>query len=294
MAQQPPPSPGTNPSPTQPPPQTAPLFRSELRLQWLAFGNFFEAPPGQPSETVDAVGVTYRGTYRFPSRTDVYGEATTMKFTNLDRARPWGGRIGVSHDDTVQRLQAYADYGAHRAAFDVGGRTAFGTITTFDVDYSRRVARDWQPGIEGQHQRQTFDVNSDRANTYNRAGVTLRYRGFGWRFTPRIGYDAGHRSVANGFDSYHEHAWFADVEGAPLDRVYAALGYRAASRNYASAPAAEDRGHENRPNWNGYVNYKFTPQVGGLIYFSRDANHSSVSSRSFNTSFILLGATLHF
>jgi hypothetical protein len=288
--------PSHQPSPTPPPPAhvdtgNAPkVFTSEVRLQWLAFGNFFEAGQGQPGENVDAVGAAYRGFYHGWRRADLYGEVNTMKFTSIDRKRPFGLRAGARHEDEQQSFDVFLDRGLNRQAFDVGDRTAIATITTLSGEYARKVGRKWEVGGEAMREQQRFDVQTTSKNDYTRAGVSLRFRGFGYKFSPRVGYDLGQRSVENRVDTYDERYWYVQVTSLPVSRIYLSLAYRAGQRTYTDNPDPLAH-HVSRPQWTGFASYKLTHNLNAAVYYSKDVSRSPLLYRRFQTSFLLFGLT---
>lgn len=289
-------------APAQQPNQTPPVqhtgatsvFTNEVRLQTLIFGNFFQAAEGTPSQNVDALGAAYRATYRpAGTTTDLYGEASLVKYTNISRERPYGLRAGVRHSDPKQEFEFFGDRGGHRAAFDVGDHTAVATITTLSGDYSYKVTPSWSVGGEAVHERQRFDVESNQANEYTRAGVNVRYRGWGYKFTPKVGYVKGRRNVDDRIETYDEDYWYAQVAAIPTPRVYLSLTYRDRNRKYVNQtdPLAREVA---RPQWNAFGSLKLTKMLTGTLYYSHEVSRSPLFYRRFTTSFLQLGVTARF
>jgi hypothetical protein len=272
-----------------------PRYRSEVHLNRLIFGNFFQAAEGHPEETVTAVTTSYRGIYRpTPKPLDVYAQVEYMNFTGIDRDSAYGGRVGVTYDGRIHDFEGFIDRGENRVAFDVGNRTAFANITTVSGEYSYRVAEDWQLGAEGYHERQRFDVRSDRENDYSSLGASVRYRGFGSNFSPRIGYVVGKRDVVNDTDSYDDRYWYIQATSAPHPKVYISVRYRGRKREYdAIAPSTTAR-VDDRSQWTAFVGYRIAPHYGTALYYSREGSNSNFEGDNFKTSFLLLGVTLYF
>lgn len=273
---------------------TPATFQNEVRIQGVIFGNFFQAANGAPSEDVDGISAAYRGIYRPGGwKTDLYGEINAMKYTNIQREKPYGLRAGVRHDDAKQSFDVFVDRGLHRAAFDVGDRTAIATITTLSGDYAYNVTKEWQLGAEALQERQRFDVETNQKNNYTRGGLSIRFRGWGYKFSPRVGYVVGHRDVASGVDSYHERYPYLQVISMPIPAVYLSVSYRPRKRTYdeVTNPLLHS---VDRPQWSGFGSYRFTKSLTGTVYYSREKSKSPVAYRNFETSFLMVGATVHF
>lgn len=270
------------------------VFTSEVRLQGVVFGNFFQAATGQPTRDVNAVQVAYRAKYRPAGhRTEVYGEASAMKYTNITREKPYGLRAGVRKEDNRQAYEIFVDRGMHRQAFDVGNHTAIGTITTIAGEYTFNVVPKWELGAEALQEQQKFDVESTQANHYNRGGLSLRYKGFGYKFSPRVGYIVARRNVENRVDSYNEHYPYIQIITMPINRIYASVSYSIRQLHYTNVT---DRSLEevSRPQLTAFAAYRFNKTVSGTVYYSHENSHSPVSYRNFSTSFLIFGANVRF
>lgn len=272
-------------------------YKNEVRIQELTFGNFYQASIGQPTQSVNAFGVGYRGTYRPRGMaTDFYGDVSFLRFTSIDRPNPYGLRVGAKYEGPVQAYDVFVDRGGHRAAFDVGNRTAIATVTTINGEYTYKLTNNWQAGAELTRESQRFDVDSDEKNDFTRAGVSMRYRGFGYKFSPRVGYDFGRRDVVNRSESYDERYWFAGFSSSPTSRSYVSLTYRGRHRNYSPryAVAGDFSARDERPEWSSFGLYRFSRRLSANYYYSHDTSRSPLAWRNFNTSFLLLGVTTSF
>lgn len=287
--------------PPIPPPQAnqttvvTPRLRHEVRVQTLLFGNFFQATDPADEEDVTAFGSGYRLTYRpwEGRQTDFYGQLEYLTYSDIDRESSYGGRVGISHSDRVHTLEAFLDRAENRAAFDVGNRTAMANITTLNAEYGYRLNDLWQLGAEGTWEAQRFDVESDKENDYTALGASVRYRGFGYRFSPRIGYVVGQREVDNNADSYDDSYWYFQLSGMPTDKIYLSARYRGRDRSY-SPVIGQLRREDDRAQWTAFANYRATQRLGLSMYYSQEATSSNLADHDFDTSFLVLGLTFYF
>lgn len=285
------------PAPAQPNQTThvTPRLRHEVRVQTLLFGNFFQATDPADEEDVTAFGSAYRLTYRpwEARQTDVYGQIDYLTYSDIDRESSYGGRVGVSHRHAAHAVEAYLERAENRAAFDVGNRTAMANITTLNAEYGYRVHEDWELGAEGTWEAQRFDVESDRENDYTALGASVRYRGFGYKFSPRVGYVTGRREVDNDEDSYDDSYWYVQLTGSPTDRIYLSARFRGRDRSYSPIIGLPRR-HDDRAQWTAFASYRATQRLGLSLYYSQEATTSNLAGRDFDTSFLLLGLTVYF
>lgn len=271
--------------------KTPRTFRSDVRLAGYRFGNFFQAAGGAPEADVTALGLELRAAYRpWSHPTDLYAHTEFLSFTSHNVRNTYAGRLGIAHYGPVHQVNAYIDRAENRASFDVGDTTATGDVTALDVDYSYRVTPDWQLGAETRHERQRFSVGgTGRDNDYSAFGGSVRYRGFGWHFSPSIGYVTGERSVDNERDSYDDSYWFAQVTYQPHERLYTSLRYRDRTRDYQTIDRTDDRG-----SWTATVVLTQTEHLSWLVYYSREDVHSSQPGRDFASDVLIGGVTWAF
>lgn len=275
----------------------APAFRSEVRLQWYHFGNFFQATEGETEEDINAAGLEYRAAYRpWGVRTDVYGHLNFLNFDDPGRKNSYGGRLGVAHDGERHDFNVYLDRGENRITFDVGDTTDSANVTTLAGDYTFRVTKDWDLGAEARHERQRFDVSGQRENDFNLIGGSVRYRGFGYIFMPEVGFSTGSRDVVDGDESYDENAWYVEASSAPHRRVYVSARFRLRTREYTTGnPLAENFGQDDdRHQWTLSGSYKATERLTAILYYTNEDVNRSIPGASFGTDFLLLGLAYGF
>jgi hypothetical protein len=281
----------------RPQPPSTPPFRSEVRLQGVLFTNFFQAQNGAPSKDVTAMLAGYRGIFRpHGTTTDIYGDVSFMRFLNIDRQNPISLRLGARYDGPVHGYNVFVDRGSHRPSFEVAGRTALATVTTLDATYTYKIGTKWQLAAEGLRENQRFDVESNQRNDYTRESLAMRYRGFGWKFTPYVGYAVGKRDVVDRSQSYSENYPFLGFTASPDVNTYIEASIRPANRRYdpAFATVGAFTRSERRPQFSGFGAYRITPKVSATLYYSHDVSRSAVAYRNFRQDLLLVGVTTRF
>lgn len=274
----------------------APAFRQELRLNSMLFGNFYQASSPSPEEDVRALGFEYRAAYRAWKDTDVYGHLNVLDFDEEGKKTSYGGRAGILLDSERHELNAYVDHGENRSTFDIAGTTDTGDVTTFAADYSYRVTDDWQVGAEAQHERQRFGHTHQRENDATSFGANVRYRGFGYKFMPEVGYVTGSRDVVDATENYDDSYWYARVTSSPNRQWYLSLAYRDRNREYTTPLISSSRfgADESRAQWTATASYRATDHVAYILYYEKEGTESSRPGRDFDTDFLLLAVSVGF
>lgn len=283
----------------QPPAAAQPrLFRSELRLSGITFSNFFQLPEGQDSERVNALITQYRGTLKPWAKRplEFFGHIDFQRYMNLQRENSYGGGVGMNYNGERHQLGAFLDRGENRAAFDVGDQTAIANVTIFGLDYAFRATKDWEIELDASREAQRFSVQTGNENDYDALGAGVRYRGFGYKFNPRVGYVTTQRKSQNDADSFDGNYWYVGFVSAPHSRVYLSLAYRDHVRDYSTRNAASPNFHRKDDRaqivFAGVV--RLTDRVGLSSYYSREAVESTRAGRDFSGDYLILGVNYGF
>lgn len=265
-------------------------FRSEARLQFWRFGNFDQVSDPALEKDVRAVGLELRGAWH-PARLpfDVYAHVNYLNW-DADRDDSYGVRVGAATESEVHELNVFLDRAENRATFDVGDTVANAAVTTLNGEYSRRFGN-WQPGVEATYERQRFDVaDTGRDNRYSAVGANIRYRGFGWKFSPQVGFVTGDRVSDDGEESYDDDAWYAQLVFIPVSRFYLSVQYRDRVRDYTTSdPLHRNFGREDeRPQWIVVSTLKVTKRLTGILYYSNEDAQSTLAGRDFQADILIL------
>jgi hypothetical protein len=276
--------------------QGDPQFRQEVRLNTMMFGNFYQATSPALTEDVRGIGVEYRAAYRAWTDTSVYGHLNYLTFDEDGKKNSYGGRLGLVHDGDRHGYNVYVDHGENRSTFDIAGATDTGDVTTFAGEYTFRVTEDWQLGAEAEYDRQRFGTTRARENDGTKIGANVRYRGFGYKFMPEMGYVTGSRDVVDETESYDDSYWYVQAVSSPTRKVYLSLTYRDRSREYTTRDITSSKFgiEETRGQWTASASYRATDQVAYILYYSQEDTASTRPNRDFDTDFLLLAVSVGF
>lgn len=267
-------------------------FRSDIRLQAWVFGNFFYTANDALKEDVAAYRTEVRSAWRPGQRPlNVYTHVNYLVYDVPGRDPSYGVRLGMAEETEKQVFNFFIDRAENRASVDVGDRVAVANVTLFGGEYSYRVTEDWQLGGEFAHERQRFSIESDQENDYTALTGSVRYRGFGYKFSPSFGYGVGRRSAVDQDEEHDDQHWYAQLAVIPHPRVYMSVRYRHGSRDYlVDTPVSTNfRRQDDRPNWTLSGSVRISDRVNGLVYFSRENMSSSIPNRDVETYYLIMG-----
>lgn len=269
--------------------------RSDLRVEMYRFNNFFQATARGAEQDINAYGAEYRYAYRFRPDDEVFVHGMFRKWSENGISNTFGGRVGWNHPGEVQAFRLYADQRQNLPSFDVGNTYGQADTTTVGGDYSYRIRKIWQVGVEGDYQRQTF-ANHSRNNSGTDFGASLRYRGFGWHFTPGIGVTRGHRSVNLSQEDYDMTGQWIQAEVVPTQKLYFSARYYWRNRDYTTdlRTSSNFNRSEERPQFTFATAIKTNTRLTWLIYYSREHVDSSRRNGDFTDSMLLISPQWRF
>jgi hypothetical protein len=271
-------------------PSVAGAFRSEARVSSWSFGNFLQVSDPALEQDVRAVGLELRGAWH-PTRMpfELYAHVNYLNW-DAEREDTYGVRVGAAGDNESRNFNIFLERAENRATFDVGDVVASAAVTTLSAEYSRRFGN-WQPGIEATYEDQRIDVASTGLdNYYAAAGVNVRYRGFGRRFSPEVGFVTGSRVGDDDEESYDDQSMYAQLVFIPVPRFYLSVRYRDRVRDYTTPDSLQRNfGREDdRPQWNVISTLKMTSRLTGILYYSNEDARSSLAGRDFQANVLIL------
>jgi hypothetical protein len=269
--------------------------RSDVRLEAYRFNNFFQSTTPSGEQDINAIGLELRYAKRLRPEDEVFAHASFRKFNQNGLSDSYGARLGLSHPGTVHQYRVYVDQRMNAPSFDVGNTYGQADTTTLAGEYSYRVKKLWQFGVDGDYQRQTF-ANRNRNNTGSEIGVSARYRGFGYKFTPGIGFNAGERRINVATENYKEHGWFVQAEYIPKPWLYLSARYAGRSRDYSTnLQTSGNFGRtEEHPQITLIASMKSSPRLTWLVYFARENVTSSRRGGDFQDSMVLISPQYRF
>jgi hypothetical protein len=266
----------------------------ELELFPMRFDNFFQAPDGAPQEDVDAARVAAGLSYRLhPDRPlRLTAEAG---YTFYGQGLDDSPHVGVGLASEAGRREWAADlvWRADQPVFDVGDEFEQADILAVDADYGYRVSEDWELHGLGEWTRQEYDTVTSRDNDLWGLGGAVRYRGWGYGFSPEIGVLAGARDVEDPREDHDQQDVWLKVRSVPVRPLYLSLRYRVRMRDYDTGdPLASNFGREDdRDQWTLAATYRLTPRLSADLYVDYLDADSTKDSRVFETTLIGLGVS---
>jgi hypothetical protein len=269
--------------------------RSDVRLELYRFNNFFQATVPSAEQDINAVGLEYRYAKRFRAEDEIFAHVSARKYDQSGIATSYGARLGLSHPGTVHQYRIYVDQRMNAPSFDVGNTYGQADTTTIAGEYSYRLWKKWQLGVDGDYDRQTF-ANRNRNNTGTELGTSLRYRGFGYKFTPGVGVYTGERRINLATESYNEKGWFVQAEVIPKPWLYLSARYTARARDYTTNVTTSSNfgRNEEHPQIALIASMKSSPRLTWLIYYSSEDVTSSRPGNDFRDSLLLIGPQYRF
>ena len=272
-------------------------FELWLKGQGFLFDNFFQATDVAAEQDVNALYAELGGSYRLSRSVPVkaYLSVNTVQYDDDALDSSEGFRLGVRGDMRPHGFDVYVDQQMDRPTFDVGDVYDRADVRTLSGEYGYRVTRDWEVKVEGELQEQEFDLTPDRDNDYTELGGGIRYRA--WRmFSPEIGFATGERDVDDARLSYDQDEVYLQIRSALSPRLYASARLRLRDRSYVTDDVTSSNfgRSDDRQQISGYADYELLEYLTLNFYGSYEDVDSNLEGRDFDTTMLLVGATLHY
>jgi hypothetical protein len=272
-------------------------MRYELRVQALAFDNFFHASDPAGERDVVAFSPEIRVGYRPGSRPlEFFAHANVMQYDDDALDTSIAARAGARWDGARHDLRGWVEQAWKRPSFEVNNEFATVDVTTLALDYGWKFHDAFELTAEGLAQIQSVEADPERDNDYRRLGAGLRYRGLGYRFTPAAGYRTATRDVEDDRQSYDENGWWLGFETVPRDGLYFSVRYRTDDRDWTTAdPLSSNRGRsERRGGWELVGDARLAKKLWLTAYYSSSDIAASIPSGDFDTRLLLVGLSWQF
>lgn len=272
-------------------------FESELRANLFQFENFFQAPEGVPEEDVTLTRLEARlaGDLSQTRPWGVYARARWDSYgSGLDEA--WAAGVGTRYDGEVHGLDLYGEYEQDRPVFDVGDEFDRADVLRFDGEYSYRVTEAWQLSALGEYRDEEFSQIGTKDNEFTEAGGAVRYRGWGYLFSPEIGAEWGSRDAIDPNEDMDQRDLWIKFRSIPVPDLYLSLRYRYRTRDYTIGdPAASNFDREDdRRQWVLAADYGINDWLSVNGYWSYEDADSTKDTRIFETSLYGVGVAVGF
>lgn len=259
-------------------------LRSSVELQFYNFGNFFQAGPGIPEQSVNAFGAAYRAMWTRPgSSPDLYGRVSVLRYSGDASETSYTGQVGLSKYGSTHWYDLSLDHTQNGYAYDIDETRASADITSVWGHYSYPITPDWRVGAETYLDWQRFDVDDALGSDYRSLGAQVRYRGFGDLFEPRVGYVVGERDANNATESLDDRYWYVQVGTEPMAGVDVSLRYRDRTLDYQDIDRTDDR-----KQWLLRASIRQSERISWNASYAIEAVDSSRPGRDFdrNTAYV--------
>lgn len=284
-------------APAQPPPSGEPVFDSELRANLFSFDNFFQAPDGVAQESVTLYRVEGRLSFRSDDASpfELYARGRFDAYSDdLDEAAALG--LGLRWEGGPHESDLYVEYETDRPVLDVGDSFETADQLLASGKWAWRLGDDWQLSALADWRRQEFELTPGKDNDFLSGGGAIRYRGFGYVFSPEIGVELGRRDAEDPNEDHDQRDVWIKLRSLPSEGLYLSLRYRVRDRDYdvAEASASNFRRRDERSDWTLAADYRIDERWGVNAYLSYEDADSTKATRVFETTLVGVGATFGF
>lgn len=266
-------------------------YEAELSFDLLAFDNFFQAPDGAAATNIYAaltVGhLGYRVSRDLPLV--VFGEIGRTFYHDLQDSTLVRG--GLEYDDDLHALNLAAGFDTDRPVLDVGDEFEPANVFSLNGEYGYQITPDWELKGLLELQDQSFEVSTDKDNRILGVGPAVRYRGFGYVFSPEVGALFGGRDAVADDEDHSQTDLYLKVRSVPASPVYLSFRYRHRTRDYdTEAPLSRNFQREDtRRQLTALAVVELLPQIDLNVYYAYQDAESTLASRTFDTQLLFAG-----
>ena len=259
--------------------------------------NFFQAPDDQPKLQVTATSLRARLTRHIDTtsgRVKTYADILGNVYDVFDSNGRLGG--GLNYSRGPHGLEGSLAYYWNRPSFDVGDEFDKADGVLVSARYSYRTASDFQLNAAGSVLRERYESRAGNDNTLPSASGSVRYRGFGYGFSPEVGVTWSWRNTDDPNSSYSQRDLFIKVRSLLGRRVYLTGRYRYRSRDYSTENIeASNFGREDtRQQLTLSANVRTGKRLTWNVYYALQDVDSTLERRIFDRQLLRLGLTIRF
>lgn len=268
--------------------------RSELRLQYYFFDNFFQSSDPSQQGDVNALGAEYRFAWRPSASLQPYVHVNYLKYDEDGLSDGYGARAGAVWERGAHEVNAFLERQQNRPSFETDETFGVADRAALSADYAYRL-QNWQFGAEADHEWLSYETD-ERNNTFDGVGASVRYRGFGRAFVPRVGFRTGERDVNTSSESYDQDEWYLQADSNPRPWLYFSVRYLNRERDYSTrVRTSSNFGRvDDRDQWSLTADVKQSPRLSWLLYAAREDVDSSRTGRDFDSAIVMVGPVIHF
>lgn len=285
------------PAPQKPAAKKTDRLEMHLRLGGLTFDNFFQAPEGSLEDDVLGAYVEARLAFQVREGRPLRAYLGAEYIAYTDDFNPSSGiTLGLRSEDKPHSWDVSGQYLKGRPSREVRDEFDRADVLGLNGQYSYRITEDFEVIGLGEYRHETFELSADKANDLYSLGPAVRYRGFGWRFSPEIGLRFGGRNVVDDNEDFSQRELFVRLRYSPTSALYLTLRYRHRSRDYSIGDAgAGNFGREDtRKQWTVTADWKSGETLTWNLYYALENSDSTRPVGVFQTQMLSLGLTIGF
>jgi hypothetical protein len=267
----------------------SPSAEMHLRVSGFYSDNFFQAPPDEAPAELLATSAEARLVLRIPEqRTNVQARLSRTLF---DGFAPSTAVIAAyDANGTYHVLEGTGGYQRRSPRLGAGDQTGFASSVYASGAVGVKLPLQMQLSALGHY----YDIYQHARSVDSRfsgAGVALRYRGFGYRFSPEVGEVRSSWSSSIASENYRERAQWASVRAVPLTPVWLHARYRRNERRYTIADeASSNLGRvDTREVWTLATEFRLGRRLTWGVYYTREDGASTRADRTFTTQSVTSG-----
>jgi hypothetical protein len=276
---------------------TAERVEARVKLFGTWYENYFRVRDEAQATTVNSLSAEGRVTLTLhrERRIKMYLQAIREDFQDADILTSPTYSLGLRADGERHRFDAAFRYLENRESLDIDDLAEPSDIHTYYGAYSLRFAEEWEWALEGELRDQRFPEprQFDDSKLYS-GSTSIRYRGFGRRFSPEIGYESRRREAVDPHDDYDETMPWIKLRFSPFDRLTASLRFRDRRREYSTGDSDDSNfGRvDERDEWTLRADWVVARRLALNLEADWLTSDSTRESRNFTASTLVLGTTV--
>jgi hypothetical protein len=273
--------------------------RVEARVKLFGtwYENYFRVPDDEPATTVNSLSVEGRVTLTLhrERRIKMYLQAIRENFQDVDILTSPTYSIGFRADGERHGFDAGFRYLEDREQLDIDDLAEPSDIYIYYGAYSLRFTEDWEWALDGELRDQRFPEprRIDNSELYS-GSTSIRYRGWGRRFSPEIGYESRRREAVDPHDDYDETMPWIKLRFSPFPTLTASLRFRDREREYSTGDPDDSnfRRVDERDEWTLRADWVLGRRLALNLEAERLESRSTRESRNFTSDTLVLGTTI--
>lgn len=268
----------------------------EVELFGMQFENFFQRPGDEPEEDVSALKAELEVGRRLGPDSGwswFLNGGGTFYESELDDSTTVG--TGLRYDRASHEAEIEFSAERERPVFDVGDEFDRADTVGLEARYSWRATDAWELTPMAELERQEFDLTPRKDNDIWLAGGEIRYRGWGYEFSPAIGAMTGTRDADDPNEDHDQTDTWVKLRSVPASGLYLSLRYRHRVRDYTidDVLASNVGRQDDRDQWTFLASYRFFDHYEIFGYYDYLDADSDKASRVFTSQLVGLGLKLH-